>query len=81
MPLKTIYKHAHLASILEVVKLFRYLLTKLNKVSVLYSQISNAVSLPLQNRVMLVFVGYVAWGKENPVETYLPAFDRILKVD
>jgi len=37
MPLKTIYKHAHFAIILETVKPFRYLPAKLNKVSILYS--------------------------------------------
>ena len=67
----------------------RYLLAELNKVSVLNSQISDTVSFSLQDRVMpvlhkgnnLIFVGYVAWGKQNPVKTNLPAFDRILKID
>jgi hypothetical protein len=85
MPVKAIYKHPHLAIGLEMVKLC-YLLTKLNKVSVVYSQISNTVSFSLQDRVMpvlhkgnnLIFVGYVAWGTQNPVETNLLAFDRIL---
>ena len=70
LPLKTIYKNPHLAISLEMVKL-RYLLAKLNKVSVLNSQISDTVFLSLQNCVMLVLhkgnnlilVGYVAWGK------------------
>jgi hypothetical protein len=69
MPLETICKHPYLTISLEMVK-FRYLLAKLNKVSVLDSQISDTISFSLQNCIVLVlhegdnliFVGDVAWG-------------------